>query len=136
MKRTELREIALKIIFQEKFKNSLEESLDYYIDENGLKLNESDGSYLNQLISSFSNNKEEIDSYISKSLNDDWTVDRLSYVDLSLIRLVIVEILYLKVPYKVTLDECIELSKKYSDDKSPGFLNAVISEFLKMEDIK
>lgn len=136
MRRTKLREIALKIIFQKNFGSDLTNSLNYYIDENEIAINDKDREYLNQVIINLEKNLDEIDDYISKSLNEEWSIDRLSLIDLSLLRLVITEVLYLDIPCKVSIDECIELSKRYSDDKSPGFLNAVISDFLNLVDIK
>lgn len=135
MKRSMLREITFQIIFQYVYMNNLFESKDLYLMEKNINLSEKDNSYVDEVISNIESNINDIDSLISDTLNKEWTIDRLSKVDLSILRLAITEIVYLKIPYKVSVDEALEISKKYSDEKSPRFINAVLSDFLKAVDI-
>ena len=94
-----------------------------------------DKGYMKNLINKFFENKENVDGLINKYAKN-WTVDRLAKVDLSIIRLAITEILYSDdVPTKVSINEAIELSKRYCDEKSPSFINgilgSVVSEYEK-----
>ena len=68
-----------------------------------------------------------IDSKISSSLKE-WTIDRLSKVDLSILRLAICEIEFIDdIPFQVSINEAVELAKKYSDDDAPAFINGVLA---------
>ena len=75
--------------------------------------------------------KKEIDSLIEKYAVS-WSVSRLSKVDLALLRLSINEILYVDdVPEKVSINEAIELSKIFSTDEAPSFINGILGRFSK-----
>ena len=90
----------------------------------------SDIGYIKLFISSFLDNKDLIDSEISQVLSDKWTVKRLAKIDLSLIRTAITEIKYLDIPYKVAINEALELAKKYSDEKSSSFINGILKDYV------
>jgi len=90
----------------------------------------SDIGYIKLFISSFLDNKELIDSEISQILSDKWTVKRLAKIDLALIRTAITEIKYLDIPYKVAINEALELAKKYSDEKSSSFINGTLKDYV------
>ena len=77
------------------------------------------------------NHKEEIDEIIKNSLIN-WTIDRVSKVNLTIVRLAIAEMLYINdVPEVVAINEAIELTKKYSDDKSVSFVNGALDKAFK-----
>ena len=90
----------------------------------------SDIGYIKLFISSFLDNKDLIDSEISQVLSDKWTVKRLAKIDLALIRTAITEIKYLDIPYKVAINEALELAKKYSDEKSSSFINGILKDYV------
>ena len=90
----------------------------------------SDIGYIKLFISSFLDNKDLIDNEISQVLSDKWTVKRLAKIDLSLIRTAITEIKYLDIPYKVAINEALELAKKYSDEKSSSFINGILKDYV------
>ena len=70
--------------------------------------------------------QEEIDAVISNNLKD-WKLDRLSKMDRQILRISAYEILYSDIPYKVSINEAVELSKKYSEkDESYKFINGVL----------
>jgi N utilization substance protein B len=73
-----------------------------------------------------------IDELINKYLNN-WTIDRLGKTDQAILRLATYEILYTDTPGVVVIDEAIELSKQYSDDKVKNIINAVLDNILKNE---
>ncbi|OFH72530.1 transcription antitermination factor NusB [Listeria monocytogenes] len=121
MKRREAREKALQALFQielnemsldQAIKNIMEDELD---------------DYMEKLVEGVMANKAEIDAIIEPNL-DNWRMDRLSKVDLSLLRLSVYEIKYLDdVPNRVSLNESIEIAKIYSDEKSSKFINGVLA---------
>ncbi|MDD3123384.1 MAG: transcription antitermination factor NusB [Candidatus Izemoplasmatales bacterium] len=70
----------------------------------------------------------EIDNIIEKNLTN-WTIDRLNYVDKSIIRYAVYEMKYTDTPYEVIINEAINLTKKYSnleDDLAKSFNNKLL----------
>ncbi|MBC1548657.1 transcription antitermination factor NusB [Listeria cossartiae] len=121
MKRREAREKALQALFQIELN---EMSLDQAI-KNIMEDEQDD--YMEKLVEGVMANKAEIDAVIEPNL-DNWRMDRLSKVDLSLLRLSVYEIKYLDdVPNRVSLNESIEIAKIYSDEKSSKFINGVLA---------
>ncbi|EAE9245264.1 transcription antitermination factor NusB [Listeria monocytogenes] len=121
MKRREAREKALQALFQIELN---EMSLDQAI-KNIMEDEQDD--YMEKLVEGVMVNKAEIDAIIEPNL-DNWRIDRLSKVDLSLLRLSVYEIKYLDdVPNRVSLNESIEIAKIYSDEKSSKFINGVLA---------
>ncbi|EAD7947520.1 transcription antitermination factor NusB [Listeria monocytogenes] len=121
MKRREAREKALQALFQIELN---EMSLDQAI-KNIMEDDQDD--YMEKLVEGVMANKAEIDAIIEPNL-DNWRIDRLSKVDLSLLRLSVYEIKYLDdVPNRVSLNESIEIAKIYSDEKSSKFINGVLA---------
>ncbi|EAD5751864.1 transcription antitermination factor NusB [Listeria innocua] len=121
MKRREAREKALQALFQIELN---EMSLDQAI-KNIMEDEQDD--YMEQLVEGVMANKVEIDAIIEPNL-DNWRIDRLNKVDLSLLRLSVYEIKYLDdVPNRVSLNESIEIAKIYSDEKSSKFINGVLA---------
>ncbi|HBK0030299.1 TPA: transcription antitermination factor NusB [Listeria monocytogenes] len=121
MKRREAREKALQALFQIELN---EISLDQAI-KNIMEDEQDD--YMEKLVEGVMANKAEIDAIIEPNL-DNWRMDRLSKVDLSLLRLSVYEIKYLDdVPNRVSLNESIEIAKIYSDEKSSKFINGVLA---------
>ncbi|EDN7471734.1 transcription antitermination factor NusB [Listeria monocytogenes] len=121
MKRREAREKALQALFQIELN---EMSLDQAI-KNIMEDEQDD--YMEKLVEGVMANKAEIDAIIEPNL-DNWRMDRLSKVELSLLRLSVYEIKYLDdVPNRVSLNESIEIAKIYSDEKSSKFINGVLA---------
>ncbi|OFF96569.1 transcription antitermination factor NusB [Listeria monocytogenes] len=121
MKRREAREKALQALFQIELN---EMSLDQAI-KNIMEDEQDD--YMEKLVEGVMAKKAEIDAIIEPNL-DNWRMDRLSKVDLSLLRLSVYEIKYLDdVPNRVSLNESIEIAKIYSDEKSSKFINGVLA---------
>lgn len=90
------------------------------------KLRETHREYIDGILSLFEEHREEIDEMIADKA-DTWKFDRLSKVDLSILRLAVVEMFYLEeIPAKVTLNEAVEMAKKYSGEKSSKFVNGVL----------
>ena len=69
----------------------------------------------------------DIDNNISKYL-ENWTIDRLGLTDQAIIRISVYELLYTNTPNLVCINEAIELSKKYSDEKVSKMINGVLDK--------
>jgi transcription antitermination protein NusB len=116
----------------EYIKNRYEELKLQFSDEANVELNETkldeiiDRNYANKLAESIKKNKDAIDELINKYAKN-WTINRMAKVDLAILRLAVCEILYMEnIPTKVSINEAIELSKLYCDDKSPKFINGIL----------
>ena len=85
------------------------------------------------LIKGVMTNQTAIDELITPYLNN-WTMDRLAKIDAAILRLAVYEMKYIDdsvVPDKVAVNEAIELSKFFSDDKSRKLINGVLNNILK-----
>lgn len=132
MNRKRSREIAMELLFGMTLsKNTLEETMETFLEDYEMKLNTIDLEYIKKILESIEENKEVIDNKIESSLNI-WKLDRISKVNLSILRLAMGEMLYIEdVPEKVAINEAIEMTKKYSDDKSVSFVNGVLDKAFK-----
>jgi len=122
--RTEARAAAMKLIYE------WEMGGDGGIDtRNGLlEINEEDknSQYMEKLFETVRENATAIDAKIAEFLRSGWRLDRLSRVDLSILRLGVCEMLYCETPAAVAINEAIELSRKYSTDEISPFINGVL----------
>lgn len=126
--RHELREIVFKLLFQiEKTDFNLESLLD--LEEESIKTNK----YVVETARGILENQEKIDAIISDNVKG-WTIDRLSKMDRQILRISIYEIFYSEIPYKISINEAVELSKKYSEkDDSYKFINGVLKGVVEKE---
>lgn len=112
-------------------KDSVEEAMEVFVDNYEDNIKELDLDYIKNLLNGVEANKEEIDKIIEKNLQN-WKLDRISKVNLTILRLGVYEIAFDEnVPKKVALNEAIELGKLYSDQKSVSFINGVLDKVLK-----
>lgn len=134
MSRKLARESAFKLIYQIPFHGSLpiSEVVENYsvCAEDYAKLDENDLKYVDLCVNGCFDNIAEIDEKISSSLKN-WTIARLSKVNLAILRLSLSEMDYAEVPYQVSINEAVELAKKFSDDDAPSFVNGVLAEVIK-----
>lgn len=126
--RSEARYKAMTILYQINLynKNNIEYDIDNVINEQLELKNE----FVNELVYGVINNKEEIDILANKYMND-WTIDRLGLTDQAIIEIAIYEIKYTDTPNIVCINEGIELSKKYSDEKVCKLINATLDKLFK-----
>ena len=83
--------------------------------------------YVIKICDEYQKNKKEIDKLISEFAFG-WDIDRLFKIDKDILRIAIVEIVFIKdAPHKVVIDEALELAKKYSTDDSPSFINGILA---------
>jgi N utilization substance protein B len=127
LSRRKARELAFKVIFQvDQVNADPRDAFAYLLEENNLVDSESEFSWA--LITGYLQHQEEIDTMISTYSND-WAIDRMSSVDRNLMRLASAEILFLKGSQAaVAIDEAIEISKKYGEDNSASFINAILDK--------
>ena len=83
--------------------------------------------YVKDIAKGIKENDEEITKIISENLKSGWTIDRISTVDLSLLKLAIYEIKYIKTPYKIIINEVVNMAKKYGEETAGSFINGVLA---------
>ena len=80
-------------------------------------------------------NSEQILKIIEKNLKKDWEINRISKINIAILKLAIYEMVIIKLPYKVVINEAVELAKKYGDDTSPVFINGILASVVKQENL-
>ena len=132
MKRQKSREKAMELLFSmELSKNTYEETIKTFIEDYEMDLKTIDVDYIKNVVKVVTDNLEDIDSRIVNALVN-WKLDRVSKVNLTILRLAVGEMLFVDdVPGSVAINEAVELTKKYSDEKSTSFVNGVLDKVLK-----
>lgn len=131
MNRSAAREETFKLLYSlEIQKEDLKEQTEIYL-ENAEISDEKTKAYINSMVEGIESNITEIEKKISENLKKDWKIERISKINLVLLKLAIYEIIYTDTPYKVAINEAIELSKKYGDDTSPNFINGILASIVK-----
>lgn len=123
--RSELREIIMKVLYQV-----------FILSESGIEFDtnllikeqlEIENDFVTTAVDTIIKKKEEIYNLANRYL-DSWPMDRLNKVDQAILSLGIYELKYTETPPVVAINEALELSKKYSDEKVTKMINAVLDE--------
>ena len=134
MARRKARETAFKLLYEDTFGvNTAKELFINLFDELsvGEEINQSDIDYIDQVFKLAKENIVEIDKVISTYAKG-WVISRMPRVDLSLMRLALTEMLYMPdIPTAVSINEAVELSKLYSADDGPAFINGVLGAYVR-----
>lgn len=132
MERTAIREQAFKLIYSLEIQKTenIQEAIALYIESNEIT-NKKAKEYIEDAVIGIKKNNEQIDSKITDNLKTGWKLERISKIDLSILRLAIYEIIYKDVPFKVAINEAVELAKKYGEDNSPKFVNGILASVVK-----
>jgi len=132
MSRAKSREKAMGILFgMEISKDTPEEAIEASLDNFEGDIRELDLDYIREVLEGIDNKKAEIDLIIKENLKN-WKLERISKVNLTILRLGIYEMNYVEdVPGRVALNEALELGKIYSDQKGVAFINGVLDKVLK-----
>ena len=132
MKRSAIREAAFKLIYSLEIQETenLEEQIDLYLECEEITDKEAK-EYIIDAINGIKQHIDEINNLIEKNLKADWTLERISKVDFSILKLAIYEIKYKELPYKVAINEALEISKKYGEESSKNFINGILASIVK-----
>lgn len=131
MNRTTIREKAFKLIYSLEIQNydDLQEQIDIYFESENLD-NEEAKKYIEDAVLGIEEHKDEITNLIKENLKLDWKIERISKIDLSILKLAIYEIKYKDIPFKVVINEAVELAKSYGEDSSKNFVNGILASIV------
>ena len=128
MTRKQAREEAFILIFEKNFNDAtVEEILEIAAEVRDLEPDE----YIKEVFSGVFNNLDTIDNIISETAVG-WKIGRISKTALSLLRLAIYEIKFMdSIPDSVSINEAVELCKKYATKEDSSFINGILSTVVK-----
>ena len=126
-----MREFAFKLIYSLEVQNTynLEEQIDLYIQEN--EIQEEMADYIKDTVFGIKENLTDIEEIVKKCITEKWTIDRISKINISILKLAIYELKYKDIPFKVVINEAVELAKKYGEDSSSKFINGALATAVK-----
>ncbi|WP_413627258.1 transcription antitermination factor NusB [Fructilactobacillus vespulae] len=128
--RHQIRELAFQTLF------ALESNDEINVDECFHYITKNDANeipdYYHELVFGVREHQSEINEAIQPLLDSKWVVSRLNKADLIILQLAFYEMKFVDdVPAKVSINEALELAKKFSDDKSVNFINAILDKNMK-----
>lgn len=123
MARPIAREAAMQLVFEQLFGGEGETQT--LVDLVDYAPGESDRAYIESVVSGVREHAQEIDGEIAACLRG-WRLERLSRVDLAIFRLSVYEMKYGGIPVAVSINEAVELARKYSSEQSCPFINGVL----------
>lgn len=131
MNRRELRETVFRLLYMHEFYpgEQYSEQLDlFFTSDPEIVYSEEDISYIKEKLDHVVGHMEESDAVISDCA-EGWKISRLNHVDLSILRLAVYEMLFDEdIPYRVAINEAVEIAKKYGGDDSPSFINGILGK--------
>ena len=128
--RSDLRVRIMTILYQINIYEK--DKISYDVEEVIKENDNSNSKFVKDIVYGVLSNHEVLDNMINKYL-DGWKINRLGNIDQVIFRMSVYELIYTKTPNIVCINEGIELSKKYSDEKVTNMLNAVLDKILNNE---
>ena len=125
MNRSELRVKIMTILYQIFLYDA--SKIDYKVEDVIKEVMEVDNEWVNEMVRGVLEHKNDIDKIANKNLKE-WTIDRLGKIDQAILRMGIYELVYTDTPEVVSINEAVELSKEYSDEKVKNMINAVLDK--------
>ena len=125
------REIAMELLYQSTINNKeSEELIEDYIEQYG-EVEEVDRQYISSVVGGVREKQGEIDALIEANLVK-WKLNRIPKINMAILRVALYEILFMEdIPNTVSINEAVEISKKYSDDQSAAFINGILDKIEK-----
>ncbi|HEY8361425.1 MAG TPA: transcription antitermination factor NusB [Tissierellaceae bacterium] len=133
MGRKQAREGTMKLIYQMEINDDFsDEALSSFLEN--FSFDQAEKEYITDAYVKIKDNLKTIDTYIENTL-DGWKINRLAKVDLAILRVALYEILYRDdIPIEVSINEAIEIAKKYSNEDSYRFINGVLGSIVRSLD--
>lgn len=135
MNKSASRELVFKLLYSLEIQKEFDlEQFELFCETNEIE-DKNTKEYMKDIIIQVKNHKQEIEELISKNLKSGWNIKRISKINVTLLKLAICEMLYKNLPYKIVINEVVELAKSYGDDTSPMFINGVLASIIKQNNM-
>ena len=132
------RKIAFEIVYSLESQNvkyeDYKENVDMFFEEKEVH-GKSTSKFIKDIVYGTKRHGKQIKKQIEDCLSEKWSYDRVSKINISILEIAIFEMLYLKTPYKVAINEAVELAKAYGDAKAPAFVNGVLASIVKKNNL-
>ena len=127
--RREGRELALQMLYaQDTLQGNLRDTLRGF--REGVETGERTREFAEALVQGVMEHREVIDQAIV-ARSKIWALSRMPRVDLNIMRIAAYELMFKRdIPKKVSINEAIEIAKKYGDKESPAFVNGILDELV------
>lgn len=135
MGRRGIREQVFKLLFRVEFNamEEMEEQCQLFFQDDDLQVSEKEEKQITEKFQNASAKLEEIDQLLNDTV-EGWTTSRMGKVELAILRLAVYEMKYdSQIPEGVAINEAVELAKKYGQDESSRFVNAVLAKLVEAE---
>mgnify|MGYP001852103419 FL=1 len=134
MSMSENRKVAFEIVYslenQDTKYEDYKENINMVLEERNIH-GKATTKYIKDVVYGTKRHGKQIKKQIENCLSEKWSYDRISKVDIAILEIAIFEILFLKIPFKVSINEAVEMAKMFGDTKSPAFINGVLATVVK-----
>ena len=134
MSMSENRKIALEIVYSLESQGvkyeDYKENVDMFLEEKEVH-GKATTKFIKDIVYGTKRHGKQLKKQIEECLSEKWTYDRVSKINIAILEIAIFEMLYVKTPYKVVINEAVELAKVYGDTKAPSFVNGVLASIVK-----
>ena len=128
MKREDIREITMQLVYQMDMTEDFRVADLSIVDENVKAAGKKQAA---ETLAAVQDHHEEIDDLISKNL-DKWSIERIAKTDLAILRTAVAEMMYVdSIPSSVSINEAVSMTKKFAADKDGSFVNGVLGAVAK-----
>ena len=138
MSMSENRKVAFELIYSLQSQNvkyeEYKENVDMFFEARDIH-GKATTKYIKDMVYGTKRHGKQLKKQIEECLSEKWTYDRLSKVNVVILEMAVFEMLYLKTPFKVVINEAVELAKSFGDTKSPNFINGVLASIVKKNNL-
>ena len=127
-------EIVYSLVSQDTKYEEYKENVDMFLKARDIH-GKATTKYIKDVVYGTKRHGKQIRKQIESCLSEKWTYERVSKINIVILEIAIFEMLYLKTPYKVVINEAVELAKTFGDTKSPSFVNGVLASIVKNNEI-
>ena len=138
MSRKQSREFAMRLIYQMEMRagDDRDEQLELAYEETEAVFTGRDRAYIENVVKGVFSNLRVLDGVVSENAKG-WKLNRIARIDLSILRLSIYEIMFRDdIPYNISINEAVELAKKYGAEESGSFINGILGKAAPLDNYK
>ncbi len=132
MSRSKLREKVFRLLFRVEFypkEEFADQEALFFRDEEQEQMTEEESQFVSQTVEDIREKLTDVDAAISEHMKG-WNLDRIGKVELTILRLAVYEIRFAdEIPVSVSINEAVELAKRYGQDEASAFVNGVLAKF-------